>query len=177
MGRLTEQTLSAIESVTSELDTNSIQLLNRCLATVFKEYLPYTSAAYQTRSFSEQYHRNTSPAESVASFDITKFVLEKNDKIIDKLKNIYHLLAYSKNSIALIINRKRHNVRISIAVGIEHDNSEEVINLTRSVRDAFLGNFPGSECSNVVNYSAQNKGAFVPLNKDASFSRSNFRTA
>lgn len=159
-----------------ELDYDSIHLLNQCLAAVFKEYLPHISDSYSVIDFENDRVSKGSPAESVASFDITKLVLEKNDKIIEKLKNVYHLLAYSNNSIALIINRKYQTVRLTVAVGLDHDNSEEVINLARSVRDAMIGNFPGSECSNVVNYSAQNKGAFLPLNRQANFSASSFNS-
>lgn len=165
-----------IGSKPDELDYDSLHLFNQCLAAVFKEYLPHISDSYQVKPFSVTEKRMSTPQESVASFDITKLVLEKDDKMIEKLKNVYHLLAYSNNSIALIINRKYQSVRLTFAVGLDHDNSEEVNNLARSLRDAIVGNFPGTECLNVVSYSAQNKGAFLPLNEKANFSASSFNS-
>ena len=159
-----------------ELEYDSVHLLDQCLAAVFKEYLPHISDSYIVSEYKDAETTKDSPTESVASFDITKLVLEKDDKMIEKLKNVYHLLAYSNNSIALMINRKYQSVRLTLAVGLDHGNSEEAINLARSVRDAMIGNFPGSQCTDVVNYAAQNAGAFLPLNEQINFGPSNFNS-
>ncbi|MUP49124.1 hypothetical protein C3L57_08000, partial [Veillonellaceae bacterium M2-8] len=89
------------------------ELYGQCLAVVFKEYAPYISECY---SVSECENRSN-PTESVASFEISKLVLEKDDKVIEKLKNVYHLLAYSGNSIAIVINRSHRDCRLHVAVG------------------------------------------------------------
>ena len=60
----------------------------QCLAGVFKEYLPHIAECYSV----EDYQGLGSPTESVASFEISKLVLEKDDKVLEKLKNVYQLL-------------------------------------------------------------------------------------
>lgn len=160
------------EKITPQELVQDIQdLTDRCMATVFKGYLPYIAEGYEVKSIQKGY----APSESVASFDITKLVLEKNDKVIEKLKNVYYLLANSNDSIALIINRKHNKCNISLAVGREEQNSESIKNLADNVRDALLGNFPGTDCSRVSHYSEDSQ-AFLPLNLSANFSDSNFNS-
>ena len=159
-----------IENTPGELRADSEELLNRCQAEVFKEYLPYVSSAYHVCEIEDDY----SPAESVAAFDITKLVLEKDDKVIEKLKNVYYLLANSGDSVALVLTRKHKTSRLSLAVGIREKNSESVKNLATSLRDGILGNFPGSECSSVSHYSDENGAVFQPLNINGYFGDTNF---
>lgn len=141
------------------------ELYGQCLAEVFKEYAPYISECY---SVSECENRSN-PTESVASFEISKLVLEKDDKVIEKLKNVYHLLAYSGNSIAIVINRSHRDCRLHVAVGTETNDSEKVRNLALNVRDAFLGNFPGSDCGPVRYFSDGEGSAFNALNESLRF--------
>ena len=148
-----------------EIDRNSTELRDKCISTVFKDYLPYVSKAYKAKEF----RKNLAPTESVACFDITKFVLEKNDNIIDKLKNVYHLIAYSDNSIALILERTKENCRISLAVGTSEYKDGQAIKTAENVRDAFLGNFPGSECDRVVAYDDKYGSVFDFLNSNLYF--------
>ena len=137
----------------------------QCLAGVFKEYLPHIAECYSV----EDYQGLGSPTESVASFEISKLVLEKDDKVLEKLKNVYQLLSGTGNSIAMIINRSFRQCRIFFAVGTEHDDSELAKNLAMNVRDAFLGNFPGSECDDVHYYSDGRGSAFNALNENTGF--------
>lgn len=175
---------AAEEEITPpELKDDYKKLLNICHATVFKENLPYISEAYTVKGIDSDY-LNTEPTptvsyedkfpqtEHVASFDITKLVMENNDKIIDKLKNVYYLLAGTGDSISLIIRRGHNKCRVSLAVGITENNSEEVIKRTGNIRDALLGNFPGTECSDVTPYSED--GIFSALNKNAYYIRANY---
>lgn len=157
----------------TELATSaSDELYGKCLAEVFKGYLPYVKEAYRVIPCEDE----LPPTDSVASFDITKLVLEKDDRLIERLKNVYHLLADSDDSIALIVNRTNSEARISLAVSAGERNSEEAMSLAECVRDALLGNFPGSECSKVVHFSDENDGAFCPLNENASFSYGGFNS-
>ena len=72
----------------NEIEIEIHQLLNSSLAVIFKEYLPYISRVYSVQDYRETNETYVQPTESVASFDITKLVLGKNDKIIDKLRKI-----------------------------------------------------------------------------------------
>lgn len=160
------------QNVPSELKTDVGKIIGECMASVFKEYLPYVSDAYSVCKIDNSY----SPSEMVAYFDITKFVLEKDAKVIEKLKNVYHLLAYTGYSLGLIINRKKDACKISLAVGIGEQNSEKVKNLARNIRDGILGNFPGSECSRIYYYSDGIETPFYPLNENSNFGSSNFNS-
>lgn len=148
------------------------ELYGRCLAEVFKGYLPYVKKAYRVVPCVDELE----PSDSVASFDITKLVLDKDEYLIERLKNVYHLLADSNDSIALIVNRGHTNTRVSLAVSAGEKDSEEAMSLAECVRDAFLGNFPGSECSMVRHYSDDNDGAFCPLNENVGFVTDNFNS-
>lgn len=148
------------------------QYYGQCLARVFKEYLPHISECYSVVDCP----RTTSPTESVASFEVSKLVLEKNDKVLEKLKNVYQLLSGTGNSIAVIINRTFRECKMFIAIGTERDDSELVKNLATNVRDAFLGNFPGSECGEVHYYADSRGSAFESLNRDTGFGSVNFNS-
>lgn len=146
------------------------ELYGQCLAEVFKEYAPHVAECYSVLPCAN----DSNPTESVASFEISKLVLEKDDKVIEKLKNVYHLLAYSGNSIAMIINRTHRDCSLFFAVGTESNDSEMVKNLASDVRDAFLGNFPGSDCGPVKYYSDGEDSAFSALNKSLRFGNVSF---
>lgn len=135
------------------------ELYGKSLASVFKEYLPYVSECYRVVPYGE----GPEPTECVASFDITKLVIESGDNVIDSLKNVYHLLANTNDGIALIIHRTATDCRLSVAVGTERRDSEAVRNLADNVRDALLGNFPGTECTEATHYSDGMGDAFAPL--------------
>ena len=157
----------AKQNITEEPDDLSLvnELYGQCLAEVFKEYAPHLSECYSVC----ECENRSNPTESVASFEISKLVLEKDDKVIEKLKNVYHLLAYSGNSIAIIINRSHRDCQLHVAVGTETNDSEKVRNLAMNVRDAFLGNFPGSDCGPVRYFSDGEGSAFGALNESLRF--------
>lgn len=146
------------------------ELYGRCLAEVFKEYAPHVAECYSV----EERPEDASPTESVASFEITKLVLEKDSQMTARLKNVYHLLAHSGSSIAVVISRTHRDCRVFMAVGIEGCDSEKARNLAAGVRDAFLGNFPGSECCPVRYYSDAPGSAFGFLDGSTRFGNVGF---
>ncbi|MCR5743303.1 MAG: ATP-binding protein [Lachnospiraceae bacterium] len=142
-----------------EVETAINNLIGQHSAIVFKNYLPSISKEYHIKKIDNQ----NVPEETVAFFDITKLVTEEKDKMVEKLKNVYHLLAYSDNSLALIIHRKHDSCKIAIAVGKCQD-SEAAAKLAESVRDAVVGNFPGTSCSGINPYMDTDDGIFQTLN-------------
>lgn len=131
-------------------------------AEIFKNYLPNISNKYSVKALKDA----PKPEETVAYFEITKFVISEKDNMIDKLKNVYHLLAYSSRSIALVIRRKHDSCQIGIAVG-KGNNSEASIKLAESVQNAIMGNFPGTSCGKISVYndsSNDNSCLFQTLN-------------
>ncbi len=155
------------------IDTEDVQrvindMIGHCAASVFKSYLPYISGAYEVKPIEDA----IPPEETVAFFDITKLVTEEKDRMVEKLKNVYHLLAYSNNSLALIIHRKHDSCQIGLAVGKCQD-SEAATKLAESVQDAIVGNFPGTSCGDIYSYSDTEDCVFQALNEDSYFNENN----
>lgn len=167
----------AKEAEVSELGSDTRgqldKLYGRSLAEVYKEFLPYFSRCYRVIPY-EACHEPSDPAESVASFDITKLVMEANGRPIEKLKNVYQMLANTENSLALLVRRTPASCKVSLAVGSKVPDSEETINLARSIRDALLGSFPGSDCEGVVPFSDSGGMAFFPLSRTEYFRPEHF---
>ena len=161
-------------SYITPVDTKEVQdiindMISRCSATVFKNYLPYISKAYAVNPIAGGM---AEPQETVAFFDITKLVTEEKDKMVEKLKNVYHLLAYSNNSIALVIHRKHDGCQIGLAVGKGKD-SEDAIKIAESIQDAIVGNFPGTSCGGIYSYIDTDDDIFQALNTSAYFNENN----
>lgn len=114
------------------------KLISQNQAEVYKEYLTGISGNYSVESPSKA-------STSVVCFDITKFIIDEKDIVTDKLKNVYHMLAYSDCSLALIVSRQKEGCSISFAVGCE--GQEESYNQAQRIEDALLGNFPGTNAS------------------------------
>ena len=158
---------------TAPIDTEDVQrvindMIGHCAASVFKSYLPYISGTYEVKPIED----TIPPEETVAFFDITKLVIEEKDRMVEKLKNVYHLLAYSNNSLALIIHRKHESCQIGLAVGKCQD-SEAATKLAESVQDAIVGNFPGTSCGDIYSYSDTEDCVFQALNEDSYFNENN----
>lgn len=164
-GRSRDRRAMTQRSIDTRPTTSPNELYGKSLAAVFREYLPSVAECYSVQPYEDE----SSPSECVASFDIGKLVLEREDNVIDKLKNIYHLLANSDDGIALVIHRTVDDCKVSVAVATSRRDSEAVVNLAGNVRDALMGNFPGTECSQVSHFSDAQDGAFAPLNRNTNF--------
>ena len=149
-------------AVTTEVETR----ISECKAEVFKSYLSGVSEFYTIKKDEEML--SIAPQETVAYFDITRLVLDDKARMTEKLKNIYHLLAYSGNSLALVVHRDHNSCQIGLAVGKAND-SEEAARLTEGIQDALLGNFPGSSCGKVRSFTDTESSVFRGLNERAFF--------
>ena len=161
------------QSAAAPIDPKDVQnvindMIGHCSASVFKNYLPYISTGYRVKPIDD----DISPEETVSFFDITKLIIEEKDRMVEKLKNVYHLLAYSNNSIALIIHRKHDSCQIGLAVGKCQD-SEAATKLAESVQDAILGNFPGTSCGAICSYTDTEDCVFQALNEASFFNDNN----
>lgn len=137
------------------------RLLQEYSSQVFKSYLPRIAKEYDVVELTGC----RTPVESVAYFDITKLIVEESGNMFEKLKNVYHLLAYSQNSIGLIIHRTHDNCQVSLAVGMKNRDSEAVAKLAETIRDALMGNFPGSVCSEIGHFGQASGNPFAVLNE------------
>ena len=107
-------------------------------------------------------------ADSVAYFPVSKFVGNEAEKMTDCMKTVYHVLANSGCSVSLVIHRRQNECELGLAVGNPTGSSERTIKNTERLRDAFLGNFPGSSCGEIKTDSEEFSSLFMQINKNYS---------
>lgn len=146
-------------------DRAAKEILGHYSAQIFKSYLPKIAKEFSVAELQSA----RLPEESVAYFDITKLIVEEGSNMFEKLKNVYHLLAYSRNSIAMIVHRTHDACQISLAVGMKNHDSEAVAKLGETIQDALMGNFPGSDCSTIGYYGADCGNPFAALSEEIYF--------
>ena len=85
---------------------------------------------------------------------INKMVYDKNESVINKLSNVYNVLAETEDSLILLLisNKKGVEFYIGTRAKEEQYSAQNYIALTKS----FLGNFPGSDIENVKNTCCKN---------------------
>jgi hypothetical protein len=123
------------------------KFMGKFSSTIYREYLPLISRNYDVEELSEN------PQEAgkrVAYIELKKFVIDEENPVVDCLKTVYHVLAYTSNSIALIIRRMKKECTIGIAVGNSEASSEKTSKIMAQLRDALIGNFPGTEIKGFV---------------------------
>lgn len=134
-----------------DAENKIVELIECNQAEVYKEYLSAICTQYDV----------VVPSASsmvVSYFNITKFVIEEKDIVIDKLKNVYHMLANSDGSLALIITRKKDGCEITLAVG--QANPEISTKQAQRIKDALLGNFPGTQSTDIFQNNNRSKSTF-----------------
>lgn len=117
------------------------QILAQIGLKVTGSYLPQMASAYFPVSLE-------SDANLVTSFDITKWVCDPKEKNIEKLANVYQVLADEACSIALMYHRTQDSCTVTMTIANHGKGSDEpgpLNKLEKRVRNAILGNFPGAE--------------------------------
>ena len=112
---------------------------------VYKSYLPHVKEAYRPVY---DINGKFNPENRMAYFDITRWVRDKEEKNLDKLINVYQVLANEECNIALIYTRKHDTCKVSMAiVNTKNGDSkpETIQNYKKRVISALSGNFPGVE--------------------------------
>lgn len=131
-----ESQSSSMNEVEKALGTLGVQIYN--------SYLPYVGDVYRPiydikDSFSEE--------NRIVYFDITRWVNDTEEKNIDKLINVYQVLANVECNIALIYERKQEYCTVTMA--IVNTGKDSFPTIARDYRDrvtaAIMGNFPGAE--------------------------------
>lgn len=120
---------------------------------VYRDYLPFISEAYTVK----EYQTNIATDEAVAYIELKKFVVDEEEEIIDCLKMVYHVMAYSSNTIALIIRRQQRECTIGLAVGCNGGREITIKNMGQ-LRDALVGSFPGTDVKDYVLGDSNNTG-------------------
>ena len=78
------------------------QFISNCSAEVFRTFLPNISKKFEAVS----YETRSSVSDSVAYFQIRRFVENQREQMIDCLKSVYNVLSNSGCGVALVIHRK-----------------------------------------------------------------------
>lgn len=138
------------------------EFINSCSSEVFRTFLPDISTAYEVLPRDSV----SSVSDTVAYFEVGKFVENEREQMVDCLKSVYHVLSNSGCSVALVIHRKENVCKIGLAVGNQASSSERTIKDTIRLRDSFLGNFPGAVCGDVKTDSDSNSSLFKLINSE-----------
>ena len=170
MGRKQEENLPAYSEKDIATANKSLdQFISKCSAEVFRTFLPSVSKKFETLP----YETRSGVSDSVAYFEIKRFVENEKKQVIDCLKSVYHVLANSGCGVALVIHRKQNGCEIGLAVGNYGGSSERTIKDTERLRDAFKGNFSGSTCGEVFTDSDSRSSLFKQISTEYCSSHNN----
>lgn len=127
-----------------ENDENvAITKMNEYVMDIYKSYLPEMSNKYCPIVENVQKKIDN----RVRFFDITKWVVDREEKDIDKLINVYQVLSQQECSIALIYKRTANECRVTMAVCNtgESDATSEADQFVERIGKSIKGNFPGAK--------------------------------
>lgn len=130
---------AAIEYTNALLAANAIE--------IYDAYLPLLKYLYSPVEKDAEFDTIYSPEYNIRYFNITKWVTEKTENSLEKLVNVYAVLANESCNIALVFHRSCDDTKVYIAVSNEENDTANInaeIYYTR-LQDAIRGNFPGTE--------------------------------
>lgn len=132
-----------------EIDEDvALAKMNEYAMDIYKSYLSEMSTRYLPVCSGF-----TSDVDSrIRYFNITKWVVDSEEKDIDKLINVYQVLSQQECNIALIYNRNANECRVILAVAnIGKDSSPDIANqFAERIQKSIKGNFPGAKVSDVA---------------------------
>ena len=130
-------------------DPQAIELTNRLLATAGVEihgaYLPQLRDVYCPVEASVEYPDSFDALHNIRHMNITKWIVDPKEDSLEKLINVYDVLADEDCNIALVFNRTSSTTNVYLAV-VDTNNTEDNIdvdNFTKRISNAVKGNFPG----------------------------------
>lgn len=132
-------------------DAEAVELTNRLLATAAVEihnaYLPQVRDVYLPVDPAIEYEGGFDADHNIRFMSITKWIVDPDEDSLEKLVNVYDVLADDDCNIALVFNRTCTTTNVYLAVVDAANTSDniDVENFTRRIGDALKGNFPGSE--------------------------------
>ena len=124
---------------------NAERLLGSYGVQIYKSYLPFVSDNY-TPVFNNSFDMSN----RISTFDITRWVIDAEEKNIEKLINVYEALANDDCSIAHIFDRtiKGSSVKMAVANLGKTGTPDIVEDYTDRIISAIMGNFPGAIIEN-----------------------------
>ncbi len=137
---------------------SSIEVFNAYLAQLKSLYLPIEKNA--------EYEAPFNPDFNIRYVNITKWVTDKKENSLEKLVNVYAVLANEDCNIALVFHRtqKETNVYLAIVNTANADNNVRADIYRDRILAAIRGNFPGAE------WKAEGAGMLPCLKNDRAYS-------
>lgn len=118
--------------------------MNEYAMEVYQTYLSYICKKY-----SPIRNEAKNVDNRIRFFDITKWVIDKKEKNIDKLINVYQVLSQQECNIALIYTRNQQECHVTIAVSNtgKSDSPDLADQYIERIKKSIKGNFPGVQLS------------------------------
>lgn len=129
----------AVERTERMLAASSIEIFNAYLPQIKELYLPIENDAEYEEAFDANHN--------IRYFNITKWVNDTRENNLEKLVNVYAVLADEDCNIALVFNRTRTSTNVYLAVvnTKNADNNVDADIYKSRLIEAIRGNFPGAE--------------------------------
>lgn len=119
---------------------------------IYNAYLPLISSIYYPVQPEAEFDGSKfDAAHNIRYFNITKWVIDKEEKNLEKLVNVYESLSNENCNIALVFHREIERTRVYLAVTNNQnaDDNSEAQNYIERLKGAIRGNFPGSRTGDV----------------------------
>lgn len=129
----------AIDTTWRMMAADSIEIYHAYLPQIKELYLPVKKEAEYDKPFSVEHN--------IRYFNITKWVQDKKENSLEKLVNVYAVLANEECNIALVFNRTKNQTNVYLAVvnTANADNNVDINSYKNRLIEAIRGNFPGAE--------------------------------
>lgn len=114
---------------------------------IFNAFLPQLKELYLPVDKNAEYEMPFDTDHNIRYINITKWVTDKKENNLEKLVNVYAVLADEDCNIALIFNRTKENTNVYLAIvnTKNADNNHDADEYKRRIIEAIRGNFPGAE--------------------------------
>ena len=141
LSQMPDPTDSAAEELTKRLlAASSVEIYKAYLAQLKELYVPIKrEVEYGGMDFDT--------ARNIRFYNITKWVVDKNENSLEKLVNVYEVLSNEDCNISLVFHRTCETTNVFLAVTNTHNANNNVASDNFGIRlsEAIKGNFPGSE--------------------------------
>ncbi len=140
---------AAVETTWKMMAASSVEIFNSYLPQLKDFYLPIEKKAEYSSEYDDKECEEFRPEHNIRYFNITKWVSDKKENSLEKLVNVYAVLANEECNIALVFNRTRSKTNVYLAVVNtgNADNNVDTNSYRKRLLEAVKGNFPGSELS------------------------------
>lgn len=123
------------------------RLLGACGIEIHNAFLSRIDDAYVPVDPTVEYENLFDAQHNVRHLNITKWVIDPEENSLEKLINVYEVLADEDCNIALVFNRtcRATNVYLAVVNAKNSTSNVDVDNCCERIAGSLRGNFPGSE--------------------------------